>query len=374
MRPTGTVASLHARRMTSRVARASLGAQDDPSDRLRTSDYWRRSPASAGGAAGHKEWTHFCVLGPGIDLLVNFSLMDGVQTGLQNGVEIPRLAVLARDENGWEGEVVRFEPEEVTVAGGSIDCRFGRNLLRFVDGCYELDLDVPGRGLSASLRFEPLVTPAMTNSVPLGSGESVKWLVVPRLTADGAITIAGRRHRLASAPAYHDHNWGAFRWGGDFSWEWAVAIPVESSVPWTIVLTRLSDRAQHRVYSEGLLLWKGDTHWRTFRGDEVEFRADGFLRRKPVLRVPPVMWLAAPGRALDVPRIMRATGRSGRDAIELEIELEDLGQIAIPSDADAHTTTVLSEVLGSARLSGRVRGEPVESAGRAIVELVRVVR
>ena len=360
--------------MRSTLPNAPFQPIDDLSHRLRTSDHWRRSPASAGGRAGHKEWTHFCVLGPGVDLLVNLSLMDGVQTGSGGGAEVPRLAVLARDAKGWVGGVTRFDPADVAVAGGAIDCRFGRNRLRFVDGCYELEIDQPDHGVAASLRFEPLVTPAMTNSVPLGRGESVKWLVVPHLIAHGEVAIAGRRHSLVRAPAYHDHNWGTFRWGGDFSWEWAVVVPPTSAVPWTLVLTRLSDRAQHRVYSEGLLLWKGDTHWRTFRGDEVEFRAGGFLRRTDVLRVPPVMWLAAPGRALDVPRTFHARGRSGRDSLELELELEDVGQIAIPSDADAHSTTVLSEVLGHGRLSGTVRGEPVELDGRAIVELIRVVR
>jgi hypothetical protein len=346
----------------------------DLSQRLQTSDYWRRSPASAGGRAGHKEWTHFCVLAPGVDLLVNFSLMDGVQTGTAGGAEVPRLAVLARDLMGWVGGVARFDADDVAVDGGAIDCRFGRNRLRFVAGCYEVEIDLPEHSVAASLRFEPLVTPAMTNSVPLGGGESVKWLVVPHLIASGVISVAGRSHSLAGAPAYHDHNWGSFRWGGDFSWEWAVVVPPARSVPWTLVLTRLSDRAQHHVYSEGLLLWKGDTHWRTFRGDEVEFRASGFLSRDDVLRVPPVMWLAAPGRALDVPRAFHARGRSGRDTIELELELEDLGQIAIPSDADLHSTTVLSELLGRGRLSGRVRGEQVDLDGPAIVELIRVVR
>jgi hypothetical protein len=299
--------------------------------------------------------------------------MDGIQTGSQCGVEVARLAVLARDRGGWEGDVVRFEPVDVEVSGGAIDSRFGPNRLRFVDGVYELVIELPDRRLTASLRFEPLVTPAMTNSVPLGGDESVKWLVVPHLVASGHISLADRRHALARAPAYHDHNWGVFRWGGDFSWEWAVVVPPTPAVPWTLVLTRLSDRGQHNVFSEGLLLWKGDTHWRTFRGDEVEFSASGFLRRERVLRIPPVMWLAAPGRALDVPLTMRASGRSGRDAIELELELEDLGQIAIPSDADAHSTTVLSEVLARGRLTGRVRGEIVKLDGPAIVELIRVV-
>ena len=65
--------------------------------RLRMTDGWRRSPASAGGPVGHKEWMHFCVFaatdaGVPVDALLNFSLTDGVQTRDCAGVEVGRLA------------------------------------------------------------------------------------------------------------------------------------------------------------------------------------------------------------------------------------------------------------------------------------------
>ena len=341
--------------------------------RIRSSYYWRRSRASIGEEGGHKEWQHFCVFAPTVDLMVNLSLMDGVQAGRgEPAFEIGRVAVLVRDGEGWDGDVVRCTPPETRVRGGEIDCRFGANRLRWIHGGYELSIDLPERGIAASLRFEPLVTPAMTNSVPLGRGGSVKWLVVPHLVASGHVQLGERRHVLARAPAYHDHNWGTFHWGDDFSWEWAVVLPPHESVPWTLVFTRLSDRPQHRVFSEGLLLWRGDTHWRTFRGSDLEVSLGGFLRRRRPLRIPRVMWLAAPGEALDVPAEIRVEGRNGADELDLELQIDDLGQIAIPSDADPESTTLLAEALARGRVRGRVRDEDVDLEGPAIVELVRV--
>ena len=48
---------------------------------IRRSDYFRRSERGSGTEADHKEWMHFCVHGPGVDVLINFSLVDDVRLG-----------------------------------------------------------------------------------------------------------------------------------------------------------------------------------------------------------------------------------------------------------------------------------------------------
>jgi hypothetical protein len=63
-------------------------------------DYFRRSPAAMGGPGGHKEWHHFCILGPNVDLLVNFSFSDDTRPAAEPGAELARLTVLARDADG----------------------------------------------------------------------------------------------------------------------------------------------------------------------------------------------------------------------------------------------------------------------------------
>lgn len=344
------------------------------SQRILRSDYLRRSPASAGGHAGHKEWTHFCVFGDEVDLMLNFSLMDGVQTGMTSRAEVPRLALMTRDGVGWEGDVDRFAAEEVDFSGGRIDLRLGPNHLRFIDNAYHLSFELAERPVRGWLRLQPKATPLLTNSVPLGLGGVLKWLVIPHLQADGEIEIADRRHAFTGVPAYHDHNWGVFAWGADFSWDWAIVVPPDPAVPWSLVLSRLSDRGRHHVYSEGLLLWKGAVHYRTFHGAEVELHSSGFLRRRHPLRIPRVMRLVAPGSAADVPLRMSARGSAGGDLIELELTMRDYGQVAIPSDADAASITILSEVLATGRVDGTVRGERVRLEGPAMVELIRVVR
>lgn len=334
-------------------------------------DHWRRSPASVGGRVGHKEWSHFCVFGDGIELLLNWSLMDDTGSVCPR-VEVPRITWLVRTEHGgWDGELEEQDRARTSVCGGRIDLRMGASELRFRNGVYEIDAVLGGGRVSVKLVLQPLARPAITSSVALGSGSAVRWFVVPRLEADGVITVAGRQHRLRRAPAYHDRDWGRFGWGGDFSWEWAIALPEDNESPWSLVFQRFSDRHRLHVLSQGILLWRKGTHARTLHSRDLTVRSSGSLRAAKCLRVPRVMSLAAPGSAADLPRRVEIEASNGGDRLEIEFELLDLAQIVVPNDGDMPGVTVISEARARARVEGRVRGERVAFAGPAVVELNR---
>jgi hypothetical protein len=358
--------------VSARASFAELIAQGDP---------WRRSPASAGGPPGHKEWSHFCVFGDGITLLANLSLMDAAH-GAGASIEVPRLTLLARTPDGWAGDVDAFAPGAAAVAGGEIDLRLGASRLAFRGGAYHLDVRLARRDLAAKLVLRPLARPALTTSVPLSGSAPMRWFVVPRLVADGELRVNGRRHALRGAPAYHDHDWGDFAWGGDFSWEWAVTLAPPSDAPgerpWSLVFQRISDRGRLRALSQGVLLWRGERHVRTFHDRDLAVASGGRLSAAGALRVPRPMALVAPGHAADLPRRLELRAADGADAIEATFELQDLAQVAIPDDALAAgpaalrpAVTIVSECHAVARVAGRLRGEPLHFEAPAVVELNR---
>jgi hypothetical protein len=335
-------------------------------------DYLRRSPARIGGLGGHKEWMHFCVHVDGIDLLVNFSLVDDLGGQLPLGTEHARLTVLVREPDGrWDGAVERFDPREVTVVGGAIDMRFGPNELRWDHGAYRIRVRMRERAVAMDLVLEPSVMPALSNNIHLDPGTPLNWLVLPRLQAAGEVVLGDRRVRFTAAPAYHDHNWGHFAWGRDFAWEWCYALPLRSEVPWSLVFVRLDDRARTRTYMQGLFLWRGPRPIRVFRGRDVRVRQHGFLPPRPVMKIPRAMALIAPSWAADVPTRVEVAARAEGDELELEFESHDLAQVIIPNDTDAHGVTIINEVSGQLHARGRVRGEPVALSGPAIFEFVR---
>ena len=88
---------------------------------IRRSDYWRRSLGSARGPLGHKEWMHFSVLSPDVDLLINFSLVDD-----RHRREVPSLVFLVRPRGGpWNGWIER--PSLARVSGGGMALSTGES-------------------------------------------------------------------------------------------------------------------------------------------------------------------------------------------------------------------------------------------------------
>jgi hypothetical protein len=334
-------------------------------------DYVRRSPASLGGPGGHKEWLHFCLVAPDVDLLVNFSLSDDVRAGHPAGAEHARLTVLVRD-GAWDGDVETFAAHDVRVRGGRIDLAFGRNVCRFADGRYHLSIALRDRPVAIDAVLEPRTLPALAPNIPLTDGPPLHWAVVPRLAATGRARIAGREHRFTDVPAYHDHNWGHFLWGQDMAWEWGFALPADGASAWSLAFVRLTNRARTHALAQGMFLWHGAQQARVFREHDVRFvPARGFLAPARVFKIPRVMALVSPDVPTDVPRASTLVAAADGDTLECRFVGHDLAQVVVPAEASPGVT-VINEVTGTMTVRGRVRGEPVALDGRGVFEFLGV--
>lgn len=355
---------------------AAPGISAELARSIRMGDYLRRSPFSVGGEGFHKEWWHFVVHTPELDLLVNFSLVDDVRPEAEPGAELPRTVVLVRDASqgarGWDGDIELFDPEECHVVGGGIDARFGANHVRFADDHYDIGIRMRRRPIALDLRLRPLTFPALSNNITLELADRpINWMVLPRLVASGRARIGATEHRLVDAPAYHDHNWGHFAWGRDFAWEWGFSLPPTPAEPWTVVFVRLADRGHTRTLTQGLFLWRREAHWRIFRGAEMTVAPRGLLRVPRAYKLPHVMNIISAGSDTDVPARLEARAEADGDWAEIDFAAEDVAQVCIPNDSDDRAVTVINEVSGALRLRGEVRGEPLAMTGRAMFEFVR---
>lgn len=333
-------------------------------------DCFRRSPSRLGGGARHKEWQHFLVHAEGLQLLVNFNLLDDPWAADPRRVEVARVIALARAE-GWLGGMERFSEHEVHVVPGQLDARFGPNTLRFVHDRYLLSVALRSPALSAELELVPITEPALYADRPLSPEERLSWLLVPRLRARGTVRLGERTLRVEDAPAYHDHNWGHFRWGSDFTWEWASALPRDPTNPWCAVFTRVADRGRTRLRFQLLSLWHGARLRRTFRNRELSVTREGCFQPEQSLRLPPVMALLAPGRAQDLPERLEISARAGGDEVRLRFAPGHLAQLLVPSEADLRGVVALNEVSGAFELGGRIDGVAAELEGPGVFELVR---
>jgi hypothetical protein len=321
------------------------------------------------GPTAHKEWHHFAVFGTGFDLLMNLSVCDDGRPAASRRSRVGHTTILLRDR-GWAGAVERFTAEEVTALSGDHGIRCGPCSMRLVDGEYLLDASLPEQDVALQLRLRPVAFPMRGPRIPLVAGPPLNWLVVPRLEACGSVVAGDRRHRVAAAPAYHDHNWGGFFWGEDFSWQWALAVPDGEHGVASASLALLCDRARNRLRSQTVVLWgRGRRHW-VFRDAEIEVRPSSrLLRRAPGLRVPTVMALVHPDLATDMPAEVTVVARRAGDWLEWVFRASDLAQVIVPSETDLGIS-VFNEVVGRSQLRGTLDGEPFDVECRSVFELL----
>ena len=330
-----------------------------------------RGVAAAGFVRRHrplsrraKEWLHFCVAGDTVSAFVNFSLSCEPRSP-----EVARLTCAVHD-GAWDGEVVTFGERAVRVSPGRLDLAFGDSSVGLrADGQIELRVEIPRRLIRIQLTLRPGCLPLVVNNVHAGGDSLLHWFLLPRVFASGEIRCGERIHRIESAPAYHDHNWGNFGWGSDFAWVWGYAHPSSPAVPWSFTFDRFMNRARTADRALALLLWKGARQHRTFRDRELAVDCVGMLRKKPSLQLPRPMALLRPERASDVPERLRVRAESLGDTVELEISCRSFCQILIPNDVDLGVT-VLNEVTCVAELEGKVGGERVSLSGHGMLELL----
>jgi hypothetical protein len=337
---------------------------------LSGADHLRLTPDLAQRAPGFKEWTYFFVSTPEIALLLTFTFLGRVDVRTVSTLPAARVVALARTRDGrWSGAVEELAPEVVRATPGRIDLAMGASELAFRAGEYVLRSRLDAAGIEARLHMRPVMQPAIGKSVRMGADQSMRWIVVPRLVARGEIAALGERHAIVDAAAYHDHNWGAFTWGGDFAWEWGLVLAESAGAPWTVVYSRICDRARRRVRSQAILVWDRRSGCHAFRDDEVAVEEAGLLRGGARLRVPPVMRLVEPARTADVPGTLVARAYRGEDWIEIRFVTEDFAELAIPNETPELGSTLLCEATARAAVRGMIDGAEFALRAPAVLEL-----
>lgn len=341
---------------------------------LERTDYFRRSPARYGGRGAFKEWQHFVVHAPGLMLIINFSVLDEPPLAgaapAGSAIEAARVIMLANRGGIWDGGVDRIDPERVQIHAGLVDAQFGGNVMRLRDGRYHVVAALARRGVAADLEFVPLSPPAQANNHPLSAHERLSWLFVPRLMARGTVRTGGEEITIEEAPAYHDHNWGHFRWGNDFSWRFLQMCGDSPEHEWSAVLWHVMDGSRNHTRSCGLYLRRGWSEEYVFRGREVTVACRGLLRQTSLLRVPPVMALVASGGACDVPSALRLEACGGDGHAELDFQSESVAQVLVPSEVSPVGAVSLNEVRGRCRLTGSAGRHDISLEGPGVLEYV----
>ena len=331
---------------------------------LAANGFLRRSPWRDGGRAGHREWLHFTVHAPALQLVINASIVDDLRPAAERHRERARVVVLARDPDGWQGGVV--EHAEVELRGGQLAAKLGD--LEITGDGGSIAIRGTAAGITLDLALEAVTFPSVATGVSLGAGPPINWLVVPRLVATGHAVVGGRTIDLTGASAYHDHNWGFFS-HRDFAWQWGHD---GGGGPHSVVLARLLDAGQATTFMQAMLVWSDARQARVFRGGDLHVEPEGFLRPVRPFTVPRAAAVLVDQLATEIPQRLHLTAAGDGDEITGTFEAAGAARIVVPHD-DTLATTVIHEVDGRLRLRGTLHDRPFALDAPAMFEFLRSV-
>jgi hypothetical protein len=331
-------------------------------------DYLRAPVLGTARPEGYKEWHHFIMARPGLRLLVNLSLTSIARPG-QPPLLVPRVIVVAHTER-WRGAVETFEPGALDISADLSALRVEGNRVAVGSDGYRVVIDLPAHGIAGMLDLVPTgrAPVVVVTNKPVGDGR-LNWLFVPRLIADGWLRLEDETHRLAGAVAYHDHNWGRFRWGDDFGWTWGSILPDDPAAPWSFVVTRMTDRRRHRCLSQAVYAWRHDEQAALFRDASVSMRTGRPLGRPADCTLPPPMRLLL-GDASDVPASIDIEAARAGDSVRIGFRALSHARLAQPSEVDLDRSVTLAEIGGPARVVGAIGGERIDVTGSGVFELL----
>lgn len=334
---------------------------------LRRTDFLRAPVLANARPAGFKEWHHFVVHTPGWRLLANLSLENSAPAGAPPRL-VPRVTVVEHDQR-WTGAIERFDEADLAVSADLSTLSMGRNSVTVGPDSYRVVIDLPERGLRGELLLTATSRPCAVNNLPAGDGR-LSWFFVPRLRASGWFRGAGGERVLDGEPAYHDHNWGRFRWGDDFGWEWCSVLPTDPRQPWSFVYSRMTDRRRHRAHHQALLVCRDAEPVALFRDSAIKVRCVGSVGRPPDCTLPPPMRLVLDGEASEVPGRVEITASRGGDTVRLQVRPRSWVRLARPSELHLDRSSVLSEAYADAAVGGEIRGEELDVDGVGVFEVL----
>lgn len=324
------------------------------------------------------EWHYFNVLSEGgkrwafVSFIVGGDV-TGAKWGGQLGITLRQQATGNRQRTAG-GATRRFsatlDRSRVRFSTTDANLVFGDSRVTVLpDGDYQVQasaLEESGRGgrIRINLRVHPAPY-AYFPGVSMGSGGFVSGYTVPalRASASGTLCVDESCEQLTNAQAYHDHNWGVWRgvtweWGasraGQYTFLYGRVYPADTSASIPPVLFYLIDSLGFRAVFRPKLISYVDE--RTIRSGAT------------VLRVP-----------------ARATfsDARGEDTLRVDISVED----AIATDTrpqraggdgergdplgTGKTHPYFIQMKGTARISGRIDGEPITGAGTGFFETYR---
>ena len=317
--------------------------------------------------ARYKDWLHLNVFdhASGVAGLFNGSLHGAPEDDRSCVIGA---ALVHHPAQGWAGQahVSAYAGAALGVSSVALP---SMAIVVEPQGMVRVSATMPRDALSAQIVARPTSEPLnVEHPLPFGDGW-IAWRAVPSLSVDGAITLGTHHVPLALASAYHDHNWGRWRWGDDIGWEWGVFASSEGGP--VFVVSRTTDRAHTSRHPAQLTLITTDDRRlrRLYFGAQVELGTSGRFEQR-LHRVPGALAaLHENARRVHLPDRVAIAASDGWSRVELAF-VPRAGAQLIASEPTHRGYSFINELVGSFTARWSEVGQEHEARGLGVFEWV----
>ena len=357
---------------------------DDDGDRMWVSptmpelrnqiDHFHVPPDSTANKSSWAEWHYFNVLSADGKhwAFISFIVAGDVTSDKWGG----SVAVTLRDEGGASRKFASYVPAQaVQFSAERADLTLGSSAVRVLNnGDYSVHADVRALDNGAPMKIDLVVSPAPRAYFPgasLSSGDFISGYTVPglRANATGSICVSGKCEGYDNAQSYHDHNGGVWR---GVTWDWGAA----RAGPYTLLYGRVIGPDQHGRQNPLFV----------YLVDSLGFRA---VMRPANITYEDGHEITVDGKKIRVPSRALFADVRGSDTLRVELDIEDAigtdnrrpASNASPfaptkperGDPQRETAALpyFIQMKGTARISGRIGGEPIGGSGTGFFETYR---
>ena len=307
------------------------------------------------------EWHYFNVLSEGGKRWAFISfIVGGDVTGTKWG---GRLGITLREQNratrrfgaSLARSRVRFSTKDANLVFGD------SHVTVLPNGDYEVRASAGKADISLIVHPAPY---AYFPGVSMGTGGFVSGYTVPalRASASGTLCVDGQCEKLTDAQSYHDHNWGVWR---GVTWDWGAS----RAGQYTFLYGRVF--APDSGASAPPLL--------VYLIDSLGFRA---VFRPKLISYEDTRTIRSGATILYVPSRTRFSDIRGDDTLNVDISIEDAIATDIrPQNAEEgergdplgtkKARPYFIQMKGTARISGRIEGQPLVGTGTGFFETYR---
>jgi hypothetical protein len=241
-----------------------------------------------------------------------------------------------------------------------------------IDGKHST-LQVQNERMQLSIRCQAEVEAMpllVTEDSPFGSG-FIGWGLVPGLQVMGELSVSGRNFSInRDWFAYHDRNFGRFRWGEDIGWEWFVAFAIcNDGRQITLVLDQRTNKDHSLKGLPYIFVYLGKDLHKVFLGSSLAIHWGWSLSPVNPVRLPGIMASLFADRTLKVPKTLQVEAADGQDRLLLDVHFETAIELVVPDNQDRQYSFI-EEITGSFEVSLFLQGETLRGKGLLYGEYV----